>query len=137
MTVRSAHPDRGWTFRVRCLYCGHDGPMLQRGPGSVPFRCPACAGDLYARPPRSYRELEGLTDTSPAATRPEQTTLAMVRGALFGVGAVVALSVMWCWWSLRHRLRKTPDAAPTARVRHHAGRGAAWGRASSVGRIKP
>lgn len=47
-----------------CLRCGYRGEELQGGPGSQVFSCPRCAEDLYARPARSYAELEGLGDTS-------------------------------------------------------------------------
>ena len=48
--------------RRLCLYCGFDGSQIQRrGEGAV-FHCPACGGDLYARPPRSYAEMEGFAD---------------------------------------------------------------------------
>lgn len=45
----------------RCLTCGYDGTELQ-GRGTGPFVCPACGEDLYARPPRSYAELEAIDD---------------------------------------------------------------------------
>ncbi len=41
-----------------CLSCGYRGPALQ-GPARA-LRCPGCGADLYARPPRSYAELEGF-----------------------------------------------------------------------------
>lgn len=41
-----------------CLSCGYRGPELQGDSGV--FVCPSCGTDLYARPPRSYAELEGL-----------------------------------------------------------------------------
>ena len=43
-----------------CLSCGYDGPSLQGHRGKVTFLCPCCGQDLYARPPRSYAEMEGL-----------------------------------------------------------------------------
>ena len=49
-----------------CLSCGYRGAALQgsgRGSGrnaSRALRCPGCGTDLYARPPRSYAELEGF-----------------------------------------------------------------------------
>jgi predicted RNA-binding Zn-ribbon protein involved in translation (DUF1610 family) len=45
-----------------CLNCGHDGPELQGERGQALFVCPCCGQDLYARPPRSYAEMEGLDD---------------------------------------------------------------------------
>jgi len=44
-----------------CLRCGHDGPSLQGDNARETFVCPSCGEDLYARPARSYAELEGLT----------------------------------------------------------------------------
>jgi len=43
-----------------CLVCGYDGPELQGELRDLTYRCPACDADLYARPPRSYAELEGF-----------------------------------------------------------------------------
>jgi predicted RNA-binding Zn-ribbon protein involved in translation (DUF1610 family) len=45
-----------------CLNCGHDGPELQGERGHALFVCPCCGQDLYARPPRSYAEMEGLDE---------------------------------------------------------------------------
>lgn len=44
-----------------CLDCGFDGPALQGKRGAMTFACPECGADLYARPARSYAELEGFT----------------------------------------------------------------------------
>jgi predicted RNA-binding Zn-ribbon protein involved in translation (DUF1610 family) len=49
--------------RKRCLRCGYDGAAVQEG--SIDFLCPNCGQDLYARPPRSYLELEGLLPSRP------------------------------------------------------------------------
>lgn len=43
-----------------CLACGYDGPELQEHAPDETFECPRCGADLYARPARSYAELEGL-----------------------------------------------------------------------------
>ena len=43
-----------------CLSCGYDGPSLQGERGRTTFLCPCCGQDLYARPPLSYAEMEGL-----------------------------------------------------------------------------
>ncbi len=43
-----------------CLSCGYDGPSLQGRRGHVTVSCPCCGQDLYARPPLSYAEMEGL-----------------------------------------------------------------------------
>ncbi len=43
-----------------CLSCGYDGPSLQGRRAHITVSCPCCGQDLYARPPRSYAEMEGL-----------------------------------------------------------------------------
>jgi len=48
-----------------CLCCGHTGPELQGTSASSVLVCPACGEALYARPPRSYAELEGLAEEAP------------------------------------------------------------------------
>ncbi len=53
--------------RRTCLVCGHQGRRLQGPTGLTATRCPHCNADLYARPPRSYAEMEGLVDVSPVA----------------------------------------------------------------------
>lgn len=59
-----------------CLSCGYRGPDLQGWRGMAALRCPDCGEDLYSRPPRSYREMEGLTDESePSAEVPPPVTL--------------------------------------------------------------
>lgn len=42
------------------MACGYRGPEVQRGYPIEVFVCPSCACDLYARPPRSYAEMEGV-----------------------------------------------------------------------------
>ena len=46
--------------RRLCLRCGYRGRLLQGDRGRSTFTCPSCSCDLYARPPKSYAELEGL-----------------------------------------------------------------------------
>ncbi len=43
-----------------CLDCGFDGAELQGERGTMTFVCPTCGADLYARPARSYAEMEGF-----------------------------------------------------------------------------
>lgn len=65
--------------RRMCLSCGFDGASIQSDSREHGWQCPRCNADLYARPPRSYAELEGLNEpeTPPAAAlRPR----AAVRG---------------------------------------------------------
>jgi hypothetical protein len=48
-----------------CLSCGFDGAAIQSDSREHGWQCPRCNADLYARPPRSYAELEGLNDPEP------------------------------------------------------------------------
>lgn len=50
-----------------CLACGYSGAEVQGPLALLKYRCPSCQTDLYARPPRSYAQMEGL---APAATAP-------------------------------------------------------------------
>lgn len=52
--------------RKMCLACGYRGRILQGERGLITFQCPSCGCDLYARPPRSYAELEGFVVPAPA-----------------------------------------------------------------------
>ncbi len=55
------------------MSCGYRGPELQSGYPVEVFVCPACACDLYARPPRSYADMEGVgvLPGAASAARPE------------------------------------------------------------------
>ncbi len=53
-------PDR-YTRKV-CPCCGYDGTELQSDLSPQIYSCPSCHSDLYARPARSYAEMEGLFD---------------------------------------------------------------------------
>jgi predicted RNA-binding Zn-ribbon protein involved in translation (DUF1610 family) len=59
--------------RKMCLSCGYRGRILQGERGLITFQCPSCGCDLYARPPRSYAELEGFVVPEPA--RPPALTI--------------------------------------------------------------
>lgn len=48
--------------RRLCLSCGYDGPALQGHRAEATYVCPNCGEDLYARPPRSYAEMEGFDE---------------------------------------------------------------------------
>lgn len=64
----------------KCVCCGFDGAAINRPPPptpETPHRCPRCACDLNARPPRSYAEMEGLLGT-PSITKPRQERVAEV-----------------------------------------------------------
>ena len=43
-----------------CLTCGYRGRELQGRRGAERLVCPRCRQDLYARPARTYAEMEGL-----------------------------------------------------------------------------
>lgn len=49
-----------WITRQMCLGCGYDGRELQSGQDEITYNCPSCGHDLYARPPMSYAQMEGL-----------------------------------------------------------------------------
>ncbi len=66
MQLREALPSR--LMKKTCLSCGYHGRALQGERGLSVYQCPACQADLYARPPRSYAEMEGLTE--PMSSRP-------------------------------------------------------------------
>lgn len=75
-----ARPDRLHTRR--CLSCGYGGPELQGDRGRIALRCPACDEDLYARPARSYSEMEGLDQLTRDQRRgPAPTPLDRLRQA--------------------------------------------------------
>lgn len=59
-TVMPAHLQRRM-----CLSCGFDGRALQGEGQEGIWVCPKCGSDLYARPPKSYAELEALSDSNP------------------------------------------------------------------------
>ncbi len=100
--VRQETADR---LRQRvCLACGYRGPEVQPGFPEDVFVCPACGCDLYARPPRSYAEMEDIGGAGPrvevaagvsAAAGPARRRVWLgglrrwvrgVLGALFGSG---------------------------------------------------
>lgn len=51
--------------RRMCLSCGFDGRAIQNHSRETEWVCPRCGSDLYARPPKSYAELEALSDSNP------------------------------------------------------------------------
>lgn len=60
--VREQH--RSWLRTRVCRGCGYGGPELQPLDETRAFECPCCGDDLYARPPMSYAEMEGLIVTA-------------------------------------------------------------------------
>ena len=74
-------------YARRCLRCGHEGEELQRDGAMRVFDCPACGEDLYARPPRSYAEMEGLVTGASdgcADVAPARSTAAPAAMGLLG-----------------------------------------------------
>src|SRR5437868_5098757 len=66
--MRAVHSNLPERLLVReCLRCGYGGTELQAEHPEHPLVCPACGEDLYARPPRSYAELEGLDEAGACA----------------------------------------------------------------------
>lgn len=53
--------------RRMCLSCGFDGRAIQNHSRDSTWVCPRCDSDLYARPPKSYAELEALSDSNPGS----------------------------------------------------------------------
>ena len=53
----------------QCLDCGYDGPELQHPDDQRVYVCPVCMADLYARPPMSYAQMEGLDDLCMVSSR--------------------------------------------------------------------
>ncbi|MDX2115396.1 MAG: hypothetical protein SFZ24_07210 [Planctomycetota bacterium] len=52
--------------RRMCRGCGFDGGALQPTSDQPSWVCPRCGADLYARPPRSYAEMEGFEPSGDA-----------------------------------------------------------------------
>jgi hypothetical protein len=137
--------------RRRCLYCGHDGPALQSSaPGRTPLACRACLGDLYARPPRTYAELEGLPPPAPSPiasrwllhTRPLESLLAVISTACAlanGLSAhcaaalpIIAATFVGLFREARPRAPKRP-IGPRRHPAHRADRLDRWFRARAAG----
>lgn len=64
--------------RKMCLSCGFDGRAIQDDHRTTGWFCPRCSADLYARPPRSYADLEALSDSNPAHVDAPQPVIARV-----------------------------------------------------------
>lgn len=92
-----AYQDVPARLRQRCcLICGYDGPELQGDTAEGTYRCPACDADLYARPPRSYAELEGFIAGPPAA-KPSEDRVTEVKVRRHW--AIAALTTVFRWLS--------------------------------------
>ncbi|USN99361.1 MAG: hypothetical protein H6810_01405 [Phycisphaeraceae bacterium] len=74
--------ERAWAHRRRCASCGFDGRALQGDRGRLVFDCPACGADLYARPPVTYAQMEGLPPAPPGFARRCIVALCRLSGVL-------------------------------------------------------
>lgn len=78
-----------------CLTCGYRGRELQGRRGQDRLVCPRCRQDLYARPIRSYAEMEGLSEpTTSAALEPRphghrRLSLLRFAGEVLGAGLML------------------------------------------------
>ena len=66
--LRIARPSH--LTRRLCRSCGYSGEDLQQPDAGPVFCCPSCGADLYARPPRSYAEMELLVPVSASKPAP-------------------------------------------------------------------
>lgn len=80
-----------------CLGCGYRGPELQGPHGLTEVWCPECGEDLYSRPARSYRELEGLTLAPGAVLPPETPAEVVTRPGVLGRLLARARRVLTRW----------------------------------------
>ncbi len=59
--MRTIRAERSKGLRRKiCVACGYDGPAIRGDLDEINYACPHCHQDLYARPPMSYAEMEGL-----------------------------------------------------------------------------
>ncbi len=98
--VFPARSSRPAASRRVCVYCGFSGLAIQVGGDLTEFRCPRCQGDLYARPPRSYLEMEGFVAPPPPGRTPVR-----------GWRRVLVLAVR-AWRVLTGPFRRIPDPPP-------------------------
>ncbi len=75
--------------RRQCVYCGYSGFFIQLGGQATGFECPACQGDLYARPARTYGEMEGFAPVVAERTAPPSPAR-RVAYRLIGVALAIA-----------------------------------------------
>lgn len=80
--------------RRMCLSCGFDGRAIQNNSRETEWACPRCGSDLYARPPKSYAELEALSDSNPGAPAEDMPALREERRSLRGL---LARAPRWAW----------------------------------------
>jgi len=78
-----------------CLTCGFRGRELQGRRGRERLVCPKCHQDLYARPARTYAEMEGLAEPVASAggvvDSPMRRRVSLLRlaGEIVGVGLML------------------------------------------------
>ena len=75
-----------------CVYCGAAHSAFHRQ-GVPLLECPSCRGDLYARPPRSYAEMEGLTSL---ALRPSRLLAGLRSSIALMLAAAEFVRLLWC-----------------------------------------
>ncbi|GAB4516286.1 MAG: hypothetical protein Tsb0013_20890 [Phycisphaerales bacterium] len=79
--------------RRRCVACGCEHPSFAAPIERRPSWCPSCGEDLYARPPRSYAEMEGLAQF-PVRHHPRRSMLVFFeRSIAIALGLVVTLGL--------------------------------------------
>ncbi|MBX3358736.1 MAG: hypothetical protein KF745_09930 [Phycisphaeraceae bacterium] len=83
-----------------CPSCGYRGRDLPVASDSHDFECPSCGADLYARPPRSYAEMEGLSGADDCATLLDVEDLAGV-SLPGGRRRRSLLRRLWAWFTRR------------------------------------
>lgn len=83
--MRGIHRAQARHGRRLCLTCGYRGGRIQRHLRLVGYRCPKCGQDLYARPPRSYAEMEGFAHDIPTRVRTGVARAGASCGGLVGV----------------------------------------------------
>lgn len=77
-----------------CLTCGFRGRELQGRRGRERLVCPQCRQDLYARPARTYAEMEGLIEPPVLVTSPAESPIKRRVSLLRLAGEIVGAGLM-------------------------------------------
>lgn len=94
-TMPALEADPAYLTDRCCLTCGYRGRELQGRRGQERLVCPQCRQDLYARPARTYAEMEGLAEpvavAEPGADSPMKRRVSLLRlaGEIVGVGLML------------------------------------------------
>lgn len=114
-------PDPAYLTDRCCLTCGYRGRELQGRRGQERLVCPQCRQDLYARPARTYAEMEGLAapvaGAQPIADTPMKRRVSLLRlaGEIVGVGLMLVSPAKRRGSALRRRTtRREPSTAGAA-----------------------